>query len=415
MAGEGSERRGPPGSSPPRASQVRRGRGEGPPGRQAGWREVGARPGPWPAAGAARRGAAGGSGGGRRGPGHAGGRRAAEGRGGGPRASPRGPAAGSGRSAWRRDAPGSGRRRGGRGGSRGGPRPSRRDARDKEGERRGPRGGREADESQSVVQRARAGPRVWARGTRGVARRLRLAVNAATRAVARPWPRPVRGVTFTGPRPPRRRGRAKAREACQPAGGPRPSRPRGGSRGRVAGEGRRSRDGGDAAWGLTAAPSRVKARDAWGRRRWRGSLGPPGGRRHDREGRRRGVSRALAWHPGQAAPGRWRRRPALALALPGRSGDRLGVPRRQRSSRRGVHPPTRRRRDPSVRWGGRGEVARPPPIPISSGSRPTNGVSPRSAPTSSRVRSRRARTTSYALTGSAFPLIARSPKDWVTK
>src|SRR5262249_1306218 len=298
---------------------------------------------------AARRGGAGGGG---AGPGPPGGGRGGGGGGGGPRGRPPGPAGGGGgrgggagrpRGAPGRGGRGAGGGGGGGGGGRGGPGRSGGDGRDKEGERRGPRGGREADESQSVVQRARAGPRVWARGTRGVARRLRLAVNAATRAVARPWPRPVRGVTFTGPRPPRPRGRAKARGACQPAGGPRPSRPRGGSRGRVAGEGRRSRDGGDAAWGLTAAPSRVKARDAWGRRRWRGSLGPPGGRRHDREGRRRGVSRALAWHPGQAAPGRWRwrHRRALALALPGRSRDRLRVPRRQPASRRGMPPPPR--------------------------------------------------------------------------
>src|SRR5262249_49897062 len=102
------------------------------------------------------------------------------------RGGPRGGAGGAG------GAPGGGAGRGGGGEAPGAGTPPggvgpprfailRRDARDKEGERRGPRGGREADESQSVVQRARAGPRVWARETRGVARRLTLAVNAATR------------------------------------------------------------------------------------------------------------------------------------------------------------------------------------------------------------------------------------------
>ena len=64
---------------------------------------------------------------------------------------------------------------------------------------------------------------------------------------------------------------------------------------------------------------------------------------------------------------------------------------------------------------------RPGPVPpparakascrtASSRSRPTNGVSPRSASTSSRVRAARAATTSHAGTGSAFPLSASSPE-----
>jgi hypothetical protein len=60
------------------------------------------------------------------------------------------------------------------------------------------------------------------------------------------------------------------------------------------------------------------------------------------------------------------RRPGRAIARPGSSCDGLGWPRRQRGSQRERPPPNRRRRDPSGRWGGRGEVARPPPIPIRS-------------------------------------------------
>lgn len=65
------------------------------------------------------------------------------------------------------------------------------------------------------VKSARAGQRVLARVTRFLARRLKLAVNAAKSAVDRPWRRPFLGFTFTGHRPNRRRVSEKALQACK--------------------------------------------------------------------------------------------------------------------------------------------------------------------------------------------------------
>jgi group II intron reverse transcriptase/maturase len=163
---------------------------------------------------------------------------------------------------------------------------------DQELARRGHRCVRDADDRHSVVNSARAGQRVLARVPRCLARRLQLAVNAAKRAVARPWQRTCLGVTCTGHRPNRRRVREKAREACQHAVRQRTSRTRGVSLGRVVGDRRRDLDGWYAYVGLTEAPSSFKELDAWIRRRRRGYLWKPWGRRQDRARRRRSRSPA---------------------------------------------------------------------------------------------------------------------------
>jgi RNA-directed DNA polymerase len=98
---------------------------------------------------------------------------------------------------------------------------------DKELERRGHRVVRDADDGNSDVQSARAGQRVLARVTRFFARRLQLTVNAAKRAVDRPWRRTLLGVTVTGRRPHRRRVRVKALPAYKPESRRLTSRPRG--------------------------------------------------------------------------------------------------------------------------------------------------------------------------------------------
>jgi RNA-directed DNA polymerase len=202
--------------------------------------------------------------------------------------------------------------------------------------RRGPRLVRDADDSQIVGKSARAGQRVLARVTRFLAQRLTLAVKTAKSAVDRPWRRTFLDFPFTGQRPHRRRVSEKALEACKREGRQRTPRTRGVSRRRVVGELRPYLAGWYAYFGVTEAPSSVKAQDAWIRRRRRGDLGMPWGRRRDRERRRRGVSRDLAWHTGKSAHGPWRvsHSPALAIALPGSSFDGLGVPRLHRPSHR---------------------------------------------------------------------------------
>jgi RNA-directed DNA polymerase len=170
------------------------------------------------------------------------------------------------------------------------------DGLDQEWERRGHRLVRDADDSHIFVKNARAGQRVLASVTRFLAQRLQLAVKTAKRAVDRPWRRTFLGLTFTGPRPNRRRVSEKALEACKRAVRQRTSRTRGVSLMRVVGELRQYLDGWFAYFGFTEAPSRFKELDSWICRRRRCYLWKPWGRRRYRDLRRRGVSRALAWH-----------------------------------------------------------------------------------------------------------------------
>ena len=93
-----------------------------------------------------------------------------------------------------------------------------RDGFDTEVEPRGHRFVCDADDGNLDVKSARAGPRVWARVTRCLARRVTLAVQAAKRAGDRPWRRTLLGFTFTGQRPNRRRVRVQALKACQQEG-----------------------------------------------------------------------------------------------------------------------------------------------------------------------------------------------------
>jgi RNA-directed DNA polymerase len=86
---------------------------------------------------------------------------------------------------------------------------------DQEWARRGHRFVRYADDSHSFVKSARAGQRVMVRVTRFLERRLQLAVNAAKRAVDRPWRRTFLGLTCIGHRPNRRQVSQKALEACK--------------------------------------------------------------------------------------------------------------------------------------------------------------------------------------------------------
>jgi RNA-directed DNA polymerase len=233
-------------------------------------------------------------------------------------------------------------------------------------EQRGHRFVRCADDRNISVKSVRAGQRVLARAARFLERRLKLRVNGAKGAVGRPWRRTVLGFALTGRRPNRRRVSGTALQVRKQGVRRVTARTRGVSAGRVGGDRRRYPEGRRAYVGFTDAPSRVKELGSWLRRRRRGYLWKPGGRRRCRERRRRGVSQDLAGDTVTSAHGPWRlsRSPALATALPGGYSEGLGRPRLHQRPRRRLNPPNRRRRDPYVRWCGRGEVARPPPIPI---------------------------------------------------
>jgi RNA-directed DNA polymerase len=111
-------------------------------------------------------------------------------------------------------------------------------------EKRGHRVVRYADDCNIDVRSARAGARVLARVTRDLKRPLKLVVNAAKSAGARPWRRTFLGVSFTGRQPNRRQGRVKALQACKQGIRPRTHRTRGAALPQVVREGRRYVTGG---------------------------------------------------------------------------------------------------------------------------------------------------------------------------
>jgi RNA-directed DNA polymerase len=180
------------------------------------------------------------------------------------------------------------------------------DGLNKELERRRHRFVRYADDCNIYVKSVRAGQRVLASVTRFLARRLKLAVNAAKSAVDRPWRRTFLGFTFTGHRPNRRRVSEKALKACKQEVRRLTFRTRGVSLARVVGDLRQYLSGWYAYFGFAEAPSSFKELDSWIRRRLRCYRWKQWGRRRYRELRRCGVSRDLAWNTVKSAHGPWR-------------------------------------------------------------------------------------------------------------
>jgi RNA-directed DNA polymerase len=203
------------------------------------------------------------------------------------------------------------------------------DGLDKELENRGHRFVRYADDCNIYVRSERAGRRVLRSVTRYLERRLKLSVNEAKSAVARPWRRSFLGFSFTGRRPNRRTVSAKALVRFKERVRELTQRTRGRSLFTVVWELREFVLGWDGYFGYAEAKSVFKEIDSWIRRRLRCYLWKQWGRRQYRELINRGVSRDLAWNTRKSAHGPWRlsRSPALAFALPGGYFDALGVPR----------------------------------------------------------------------------------------
>jgi RNA-directed DNA polymerase len=211
---------------------------------------------------------------------------------------------------------------------------------DRELARRGHRFVRYADDSNVYVRSKRAGYRVLGSLNRFLCTRLKLKVNEAKSAVGRPWERTFLGFRFTR-RDFRRcispeavkRLKERVREITRRTQGRRIER--------VAQELRRYLLGWKAYFGYAEVRSIFKEWDSWIQRRLRGYLWKQWGPRGYKALRQRGVSRPLAWNTAKSAHGPWRlsRSPALAMALPGRYFDGLGVPR---LSIQGSSPPNRR-------------------------------------------------------------------------
>src|ERR1700726_1168157 len=204
------------------------------------------------------------------------------------------------------------------------------DVLDKELEKRGHRFVRYADDCNIYVRSQRAGERVMASIEQFLAKRLKLKVNKAKSAVAKPRVRKFLGFSFTGGGEPRRRIapqaiahlKAKVRDLTRRTGGQ--------SLSQVAKELSRYLIGWRGYFGFCETPSVLHKLDQWIRRRLRALAWTQWkrGRTRYAELRRRGVGRDLAACSAGSPHGPWRlsHSPALTIALPNASLVSLGLP-----------------------------------------------------------------------------------------
>jgi RNA-directed DNA polymerase len=194
------------------------------------------------------------------------------------------------------------------------------DVLDKELETRGHRFVRYADDCNIYVRSQKAGERVMASIEKFLAKRLKLKVNKAKSAVARPNVRKFLGFSFTNERQPRRRiapqalarFKAKVRELTR--------RTCGRSLGQIVKELSVYLIGWRGYFGFCQTPSVLRTLDEWTRRRMRAIAWKQWkrGRTRFAELRRRGVGRDLAARTAGSPHGPWRlaQSPALTVALP---------------------------------------------------------------------------------------------------
>jgi RNA-directed DNA polymerase len=194
------------------------------------------------------------------------------------------------------------------------------DVLDKELERRGHCFVRYADDCNVYVRSQRAGERVMASIEQFLAKRLKLKLNKAKSAVAKPSVRKFLGFSFTSGKQPRRRiapqaivrFKAKVRELTRRTGGR--------SLSQIAKELSSYLIGWRAYFGFCETPSVLRELDQWIRRRLRAIAWKQWrhGRTRFARLRRRGVGRDLAAQTAGSPHGPWRlsNSPALAIALP---------------------------------------------------------------------------------------------------
>jgi RNA-directed DNA polymerase len=194
------------------------------------------------------------------------------------------------------------------------------DVLDKELEKRGHRFVRYADDCNIYVRSQRAGERIMVGIEKFLAKHLKLKVNRAKSAVAKPSVRKFLGFGFTGGREPRRRiapqaidrFKARVRELTRRTGGQ--------SLSQVAKELSRYLIGWRGYFGFCETPSVLYELDCWIRRRLRAIAWTQWkhGRNRFAKLRRRGVGRVTAAQTAGSPRGPWRlsTSPALTAALP---------------------------------------------------------------------------------------------------
>jgi RNA-directed DNA polymerase len=200
---------------------------------------------------------------------------------------------------------------------------------DRELEKRGHRFVRYADDCNIYVQSERAGQRVMDNLTQFIAKRLKLKVNAAKSAVARPWERKFLGFTFTATRQPKRRIAGKTLDRFRQKVQALTRRTRGISVAKMVEDLSSYLRGWRGYYGFCQTPSVLADLDSWIHRRLRSVLWKQWqqGRTRYAELTRRGVGKQLAAKTAGSAHGCWRlsRSPALSYALPGAFFESLGL------------------------------------------------------------------------------------------
>ncbi len=201
---------------------------------------------------------------------------------------------------------------------------------DRELERRNHRFVRYADDCSIYVRSQRAGQRVMTNVTRFLTRRLKLKVNEAKSAVARPVERKFLGFSFSNNKEPRRRISPKALLRCKQKIRELTRRTRGISLEQTLKELTAYLRGWKSYFGFCQTPSILRNLDYWIRRRLRSMIWKhwKHGTVQFRELRRRDVSAGLAAKTAGSAHGPWRlaNSPALAVALPNAYFASLGLP-----------------------------------------------------------------------------------------
>lgn len=203
------------------------------------------------------------------------------------------------------------------------------DVLDKELEKRGHRFVRYADDCNIYVRSQKAGERVMAGIEKFLAKRLKLKVNKAKSAVAKPRVRKFLGFSFTGGREPRRRIAPQAIDRLKARVRGLTRRNCGRSLAQIVKELSTYLVGWRGYFGFCQTPSVLRALDEWIRRRLRAIAWKHWKRGPARfaELRRRGVGRDLAAQAAGSPRGPWRlaNSPALAKALPNRLLSSLGL------------------------------------------------------------------------------------------
>jgi RNA-directed DNA polymerase len=203
------------------------------------------------------------------------------------------------------------------------------DVLDQELEKRGHRFVRYADDCNIYVRSQQAGERVMAGIERFLAKRLKLKVNRAKSAVAKPSARKFLGFSFTGGREPRRRIAPKAIDRFKAKVRVLTRRTRGDSLKQIIEELSVYLIGWRGYFGFCQTPSVLRALDQWTRRRLRAIAWKQWKRGPKRfaELRRHGVGRDLAAQTAGSPHGPWRlsNSPALTIALPTAALQSLGL------------------------------------------------------------------------------------------